>query len=104
MADLAEKRKAQLAKQQPGGKPPAKEKKPVASPSKPAPVKRYAPLPPLTEKCGACGSPLKYVPVNSHLKKVACTKQGCTLWRECIRFVPLKEVKGAEGNSSQRKD
>ncbi len=104
MADLAEKRKAQLAKGQGGLQRPAKEKKPVAPPSAPAPVKVYEPLPELKENCGSCGNPLRYIPVNSRLKAVACTKIGCALYRERIRIITLKEVKGAEGNSRQRKD
>ena len=111
MADsLAEKRQAQLAKEKTptGGKQPARIKKPVAPPApKPEPKKVYVPLPELKETCGACGSPLRYVPVNSRVKAVACTKIGCALYRERLKLITLKEVKEvshAEGNSSDRKD
>ena len=100
---LAEKRQAQVAKQTARKRTP-REKKPVAPPAqKSEPKKVYSPLPELKESCPACGSPLKYIPVNSRLKAVACTKFGCTLYRERIRTIALKEVKEvphAESNGS----
>ncbi len=93
MADLAEKRQAQLAKQNTGGKPPAKIKKPVEPPTATAPARKYYPLPELKDNCGACGKPLHYIPVNSRVRAVACINKACKLYREWIRTVALTEVK-----------
>jgi len=111
---LAEKRKAQLAKQKPptgSGKRPAKGKAPVAgpppAPALPLPVKRYAPPPELKGNCGSCGSLLHYIPVNRRVKAIACTKSGCALYRQRLKTVVLKEIKevaDAKGNNSRSKD
>ena len=103
MTELLDKRQAQLSHKQPvtqrhRGRTSNKTEKAVnitTNVTNP-PNKAYEPLPEIKEACMSCGGLLKYIPINSRLKAVACTKTSCALYRQRIRIVVEKEVKAAE--------